>query len=59
MTDSSRQSRSRGRATRVSVSLNDDTLDLLQTLAAQESRSLSNLCARLIESALRNGMRAD
>ena len=56
MTDSSPQRRGRGRGNRVSVSLNDGTLDALQKLAAQQDRSLSNLCARLIEGALRNGI---
>ena len=48
-----------GRGNRVSVSLNDGTLDTLQKLAAQQGRSLSNLCARLIEGALRNGIDPD
>ena len=59
MTDSSPQARTRGRATRISVSLSDGTLDALQRLAAKENRSLSNLCARLIEHALRNGVDPD
>ena len=59
MTDSSPQARTRGRATRISVSLSDGTLDALQRLAAKENRSLSNLCARLIERALRNDIDAD
>ena len=59
MTDSSPEARIRGRATRISVSLSDGTLDALQRLAAKENRSLSNLCARLIERALRNDIDAD
>ena len=56
MTDSSSQARSRGRANRISVSLSDGILDALQRRAAKENRSMSNLCARLIESALSNGV---
>ena len=56
MTDSSPQARSGGRANRISVSLSDGTLHALQRRAAKENRSLSNLCARLIESALSNGV---
>ena len=59
VTDSNPRRNGRGRANRVSVSLNDGTLDTLQKLAAQQDRSLSNLCARLIEGALRNGIDAD
>ena len=59
MSDASSQSRSKGRTNRISVNLNDATLEMLQKLAEQESRSLSNLCARLIESALRNGIQLD
>ena len=59
MTDSSSQARSGGRANRISVSLRDGILDALQRRAAKENRSLSNLCARLIERALRNDIDAD
>ena len=59
MTDSSSQARSRGRTNRISVSLSDGTLDTLHKLAAKENRSLSNLCARLIESALRDDLGPD
>ena len=52
--DSSSQLLRGGRASRISVSLSDGTLDKLQKVAAKENRSLSNLCALLIESALRN-----
>ena len=48
-----------GRANRISVTLRDGTLDELQLLAEQQGRSLSNLCARLIEGALQNGIRPD
>jgi hypothetical protein len=34
-------------------------MEELQALAVQEGRSLSNLCAWLIESALRNGIRPE
>ena len=49
----------RGRTSRISVGLSEGTLSELQQLATQEGRSLSNLCARLIESALRSGIRLD
>ena len=49
----------RGRTCRISVGLSDATVNELQQMAAQEGRSLSNLCARLIESALRSGIRLD
>ena len=59
MADSVSLSRAKGRANRVSVSLSDETLVAVQELAEQEGRSLSNLCARLIEGALRNGIDPD
>ena len=59
MADSVSLSRAKGRANRVSVSLSDETLVAVQELAEQEGRSLSNLCARLIEGAMRQGIRLD
>lgn len=59
MDDSTSQFRVRGRSNRISVSLSDGTLDTLQQLAEQQGRSLSNLCARLIERALSHGIRPD
>ncbi|MEN9540984.1 MAG: CopG-like 1 or ribbon-helix-helix domain, 5 [Cyanobacteriota bacterium] len=52
MTDSKPAPRGRGRANRISVSLHDGLFRQLEALAAEEGRSLSNLCARLIETAL-------
>ena len=52
-------SEGRGRVSRISVGLSEGTLNELQQLAAQEGRSLSNLCARLIEGALRSGIHMD
>lgn len=44
--------RGRGRSSRISVSLHDSLFRQLEALAQAEGRSLSNLCARLIETAL-------
>jgi len=52
MTDSNRSGRGRGRANRVSVSLHDAMFERLQELSEREGRSLSNLCAYLLELAL-------
>ena len=54
MTDSKPAARARGRASRISVSLHDALFRELENLAAEEGRSLSNLCARLIETALQS-----
>ena len=54
MTDSKPAARVRGRASRISVSLHHDLFGKLEKLAAEEGRSLSNLCARLIETALQS-----
>ena len=59
MVESSSQALSGGRANRVSVSLSGTTLDALQKAALKENRSLSNLCARLIERALRHRVDPD
>ena len=42
----------KSRASRISVSLRDGTVERLQQLAQQEGRSLSNLCAHLLEQAI-------
>ena len=55
MADSVSLSRAKGRANRVSVSLSDETLVAVQELAEQEGRSLSNLCARLLERSVADG----
>jgi metal-responsive CopG/Arc/MetJ family transcriptional regulator len=47
-----RAPRGRGRASRISVSLHDSLFRQLEELAHAEGRSLSNLCAHLIETAL-------
>lgn len=52
MSDPTSANRSRGRAARISVSLHDGLLEELEQLALAEGRSLSKLCARLIETAL-------
>lgn len=44
--------RALGRASRISVSLAEPLLERLQELAEREGRSLSNLCARLLEHAI-------
>lgn len=59
MADRISESSASRRANRVSVSLSDGTLDTLQQLAEQQGRSLSNLCARLIEGALRHGIHSE
>lgn len=52
MTDSNPLARGRGRANRISVSLHDAMFERLQELSLKEGRSLSNLCAYLLEVAL-------
>lgn len=52
MFDSTPEARGQGRATRISISLGDVMVQRLQDLAQREGRSLSNLCARLLENAL-------
>jgi len=52
MADSNPPGRGRGRANRISVSLHDAMFERLQELSQQEGRSLSNLCAYLLEMAL-------
>ena len=52
MSDSPSVAPGRGRAARISVSLHDALVEELEQLARAEGRSLSNLCARLIETAL-------
>ena len=52
MLESRPATRAQGRSNRISVSLGDSLVERLQDLAEQEGRSLSNLCARLIEQAI-------
>ena len=52
MTDSNPPARGQGRANRISVSLHDAMFERLQELSQREGRSLSNLCAYLLEVAL-------
>jgi metal-responsive CopG/Arc/MetJ family transcriptional regulator len=54
MTDSNPPARGQGRANRISVSLHDAMFERLQELSLQEGRSLSNLCAYLLELALQH-----
>lgn len=58
MTDAKPITRARGRASRISVSLHEALFKQLEDLACEEGRSLSNLCARLIETALQNQRRS-
>jgi metal-responsive CopG/Arc/MetJ family transcriptional regulator len=51
--------RAQGRCSRVSVSLPEPLLEQLQQLAQREGRSLSNLCARLLERSVADGERLD
>jgi hypothetical protein len=41
-----------GRASRICINLRSETHDLLRAIARQEGRSLSNLCAHLLEQML-------
>jgi hypothetical protein len=50
--------RGRGRSSRISVSLHESLFRQLEELAQEEGRSLSNLCARLIETALEDHRQA-
>lgn len=52
MTGSKAQARGQRRANRISISLHDAIYERLQELSQREGRSLSNLCAYLLEAAL-------
>lgn len=52
MTETKPAARGQGRGNRISVSLGDVMFERLQQLAEREGRSLSNLCAHLLEHAI-------
>ena len=47
---SASEARGGGRSSRISISIPDELLERLRTLAREQGRSLSNLCALMLES---------